>query len=227
MGDNYDGNHFEMASLATTNSSNGEKDGILKPSGVSDDMNLSSISSPCSTFCALLKAYASYGARYAPKFFWTLAIVCIIIPSYYIIADVFFNPTEKFGDIEHDYSNINIQSNFDLQMKNIDHWCLKGDNDSCKCEDPTQPAPRQEYRSWSNAHAGNMKQVTDMIEQDLSSPDIAFLGASVIEKMDGRWFGDITLPGLNGVAEIFEKHFSGKDDSMTAVALGIAADTVR
>ena len=187
MGDNYDdaangGDHLEMAPLTTAKNDRNdvENDGLLKSSGVSDDMTLPSIGSTCSTFCALLKAYASYGAIYAPRFCWTLAIFGLFIPSYYIIADVFFNPIEKFGDIQHDYSNINIQSNFDLQMKNIDHWCLKGGNDSCRCEDPTHPAPRQEYRRWSDAHAGNVKQIADMIEQDLSSPDIAFLGGSVI-----------------------------------------------
>lgn len=225
MGETYDGSvsdgdHLEMASLtATKNVTDNEES-----RGVSGDVHLASISSPCSNFFALLQAYASYGVYYAPRVCFTIAIIGLIVPSYYIVADVFFNPTEHFGDIQHDYSNLNIQSNFDSQMRNIDHWCLKGGNDSCQCEDPTQPAPRLEYRRWSNAHAGNMMQIENMIKQDFASPDIAFLGASVIEKMDGRWFGDITQQGLNEVAGIFEKHFSGKENSMTAVALGIAAD---
>jgi len=63
-----------------------------------------------------------------------------------------------------------------------------------------------------------------MIEQGISSPEIAFLGGSVVEKMDGRWFGDVTLAGLDTVADIFSKHFSGNEGGMTAAALGVAAD---
>ncbi|OEU13380.1 hypothetical protein FRACYDRAFT_188800 [Fragilariopsis cylindrus CCMP1102] len=178
----------------------------------------------CNSLWALARAYVSYVWHYAPCLCWTVSIFALLIPTYLIITDVFFNKTEHFGEIKNDYSNINSLSNFDLKMKDIGHWCLKGDNDSCRCEDPTIPQPRNEFRSWSNAHAGNVQLITDMIEQGMSSPEIAFVGGSAVEKMDGRWFGDISLTGLNDVANIFDKHFSGIDGSMTAAALGIAAD---
>ena len=221
MKDNDDGLAVEMAPL----SKNGDQDGILKAKkGVSDRMNPNVAQHSCNSLWALARAYVSYVWHYAPCLCWTVSIFALLIPTYLIITDVFFNKTEHFGEIKNDYSNINSLSNFDLKMKDIGHWCLKGDNDSCRCEDPTIPQPRNEFRSWSNAHAGNVQLITDMIEQGMSSPEIAFVGGSAVEKMDGRWFGDISLTGLNAVASIFDKHFSGIDGSMTAAALGIAAD---
>lgn len=213
-----DGGNVEMAPLTATKKVEDSEE-LVK--GVSGDRNLA----PISNFFNLLLAYASYGIHYAPRVCLTLAIFGLIVPSYYIIAESFFNPIEHFGDIEHDYSNLNIQSNFDSQLRNIDYWCLQGDNNSCQCEDPTQPAPRFEYRRWTNAHAGNVMQIENMIKQDFPSPDIAFLGGSVIERMDGRWFGNFAEEGgLNDVRNIFEKRFNGKDGALSAVALGIAAD---
>jgi len=218
MRDNNDSLAIEMASLSK-NQNESEKDGILKTS-----LNPNVTQSSCSSLWVLLTSYVTYTWQYAPKICWTLSILAILFPSYLIVVDVFFNPTDNFGFISNDYTNINLQSNFDLKMKDIDHWCLKGNNDSCRCEDPTYPAPRNEFRSWSNAHAGNVQLITDMIEQGISSPEIAFLGGSVVEKMDGRWFGDVTLAGLDTVANIFSKHFSGTEGGMTAAALGVAAD---
>ena len=216
---------LEMTSL--TAEVTAEKDNLIddKPPVELNGL-FSDLCSLCSNFFAFVKAYVSYAAQYTPTAFWFISIICLVIPSYFIIVDVFFNPIETFGVIEEDYSNINIQSDFDSAIKKISHWCLKGDNESCRCGDPTQPFPRSEYRRWSNAHAGNVMEIQDAIKQDLASPDIAFLGGSVVEKMDGRWWGDITAKGLDEISNVFETHFSGKDGSMTAVALGIAADTV-
>jgi hypothetical protein len=223
MKDNDGGLAVEMAPLRNGDPE-GEKHGILKPKKGVSDMNPNVAQHSCNSLWALATAYVSYVWEYAPWMCWTLSIFALLIPTYLIITDVFFNKTEHFGEIKNDYSNINSLSNFDLKMKDIGHWCLKGDNDSCRCEDPTIPQPRNEFRSWSNAHAGNVQLITDMIEQGMDSPEIAFVGGSVVEKMDGRWFGDVSLTGLNDVANIFDKHFSGKNGSMTAAALGIAAD---
>jgi hypothetical protein len=220
-------NGLEMASLTTTNGSNGyannlDMDGLLKKNEPAQSL-------PCSSFCAFLCAYAAYTCEYAPRFCLTIAIVALIIPSYLLVMGLFANPTEHFGVIPHDYTG--IQSKYDFTVKDIDHWCLKGDNDSCQCEDPLQPSPRSEFRAWSRAFAGNVKQINDMLEEDLSNPDIAFLGGSVVEMMDGKWFGTREDERLKKVAKTFNKHFSNLegtgDDSLTAIALGIAGDTVR
>jgi len=124
-----------------------------------------------------------------------------------------------------------MQSQYDFSIKDIDHWCLKGDNDSCQCEDPLQPTPRSEIRAWTKAHWGNVQQINNLVEEDLPDPDIAFFGGSVVEKMDGKWFGTKEDPRLKGLTKTFNKHFTNldgdatDDDSLTAVALGVAGDT--
>lgn len=74
--------------------------------------------------CGLLKlccAYISYACDYAPKFCWGVGIVALLIPAYFLVMAVFFNPTEHFGMV-HDYSEINSQ--YDLTVGKIDHWCV-------------------------------------------------------------------------------------------------------
>jgi hypothetical protein len=202
---------------------------------IREDSNLNVIlgNSPapdCSTFCAFVFAYITYTCQYAPRLCWTLSIIALLIPSYLLIFGVFFNPTEHFGVIEHDFTN--IKSLYDFTMKDIDHWCIKGDNDSCQCEDPLQPEPRAEYRAWPRSHLGNIQQIADLMEEGLSNPDIAFLGGSIVEKMDGKWFGNKEDNRLQRLKKIFNKNFSNldresnSDDALTAIALGIAGDTV-
>jgi len=67
--------------------------------------------------------------------------------------------------------------------------------------------------------------VNKMIK-DSKNPDIAFLGASVVEEMDGRWFGNSHDEDLNRLEKLFNKNFK-KDQGaeLDAVALGIAGDT--
>ena len=136
-----------------------------------------------SNLAALVRAYLTYIRVHQPGMFWTIACLLLLVPTTLLILDLVDNPLEEFGVIAHDYSTINLQSNFDHTMKDIDHWCLKGDNDSCRCEDPTLPAPRNEFRRWSNAHAGNVAMIEDLLTQGVSEPDIAFLGGTVVEKM--------------------------------------------
>lgn len=64
--------------------------------------------------------------------------------------------------------------------------------------------------------------------QDHQNPDIAFLGASVVEEMDGRWFGNSRDEDLNRLDKLFNKNFKkGEGAELDAIALGIAGDTVR
>jgi hypothetical protein len=183
------------------------------------------------TLLELLFAYVSYTCDYAPKLCWTVGIILLLVPAYLLIMGVLANPTEHFGEIKHDFST--IQSVYDFKLKDIDHWCLKGDDNSCRCEDPLQPAPRAEFRAWGKAHGGNVDMIGKLEEADMLSPDIAFLGGSVVEKMDGKWFGGESDQRLRDVARAWAKHFTSVDneastaDAPTAVALGIAGDTVR
>ncbi len=237
------GTILEMAPLHGGSNVNGsasgptsvlEQAGLLKPGGP-PSMNSSANGdfrlNCCSPLVSLIFAYIIYTCDYAPKTCWTIGLVLLLISSYLLIAGVLANPTEHFGVIRHDYSN--IQSQYDFQIKDIDHWCLKGDNDSCLCQDPLQPTPRNELRAWTKAHAGNVETVNTMIEKGMTNPDIAFLGGTVVEVMDGKWWGVKENPRLKEVARIFDSYFNNLDggttdeDALTAVSLGIAGDTVR
>jgi hypothetical protein len=100
-------NGSEMAPLNLDHSSQGELDVSTKARG-----------SSCSlvTLCC---AYSSYFCEYAPRFCLTFAVIALVIPSYFLIMGVFFNPTEHFGVIN-DYTNVNSQ--YDLTVGKIDHW---------------------------------------------------------------------------------------------------------
>ena len=165
-------------------------------------------------------AYCTYLCDFAPKCCFILGIVAIVIPAYMLVMAVFLNPTEHFGEITNDYHNYaDITSRYDFDIKNIDHWCLKGGDDGCRCEDPLQPQSRAQFRTWTKAHEANIDDVNKIVEQGRNI-DVAFLGESVIEEMDGRWMGDKTNDNLKRLAKLFTKNFGDR-----AVALGVAGDT--
>lgn len=72
---------------------------------------------PCVRLCC---AYIAYACDYAPKFCFTLGMVALLVPMYFLIVAVFFNPTEHFGVVPNDYSGITSQ--YDLTVGKIDHW---------------------------------------------------------------------------------------------------------
>lgn len=210
-----------------------EEAGMLKPGGPSSSSSNGDIQlNCCSPLGSLICAYIIYTCDYAPRTCWTIGILLLLISSYLLIVGVLANPTEHFGVIQNDFSD--IQSMYDFKMKDIDHWCLKGDNDSCpQCQDPLQPTPRNHMRIWTKTQAGNVETVNRMVDAGMGNPDIAFLGGTVVEAMDGKWFGNMENPHLKEVAKFFDSHFSHLDnestdeDKLTAVSLGIVGDTVR
>jgi hypothetical protein len=172
---------------------------------------------------SLCCAYCTYTCEYAPRFCLALGCIGIIVPVYFLVMSA-LNPTEQFGVIKNDYTD--VQSKYDLNVGKIDHWCLQGDNDSCRCEDPLQPQARAEFRKWTSAHNSNKDLVSKLVQEN-RNPDIAFVGASVVEEMDGRWFGNARDTDLQRLEKLFAKNFDkAHDASLDAVALGIAGDTV-
>jgi hypothetical protein len=181
-------------------------------------------SKPSYSILELVCAYCSYTCEYAPRCCLFLGVVALLAPAYFLVMAVFLNPTEHFGVIANDYTG--ITSRLDLSIGKVDHWCLKGDNDSCRCEDPLQPQARGEFRLWTKAHQANVELVQGAVGS-ARSIDIAFLGGSVVEEMDGRWFGKSRNEKLSQLAQIFDQNFSKeKGGSIDGLALGIAGDTV-
>ncbi len=166
--------------------------------------------------------------------------VCVCLASPFILwfvvilINATLNPMEEFGVIKHDFSNIGvnepdfslIRSEFDLMMGKIDHWCLNGGNE-CMCEDPLTPQSRSKYEAWVDVHKRNKRQIVAYKDSDLL--DVAFLGESLVEEMDGRWLGRDDSDELKAIGKVFAKRFNKPKhpENMQGVALGIAGDTVR
>ena len=86
------------------------------------------------------------------------------------------------------------------------------------------PIPRASWPTWMASHKENRKLVKEFTDQG-KSIDVAFLGESLIEEMDGRWMGKAP-ENLASVAKLFRKHFTKEKSGIQGVALGIAGDTV-
>mmetsp|Transcript_15198 Transcript_15198/g.36486 ORF Transcript_15198/g.36486 Transcript_15198/m.36486 type:complete len:485 (+) Transcript_15198:106-1560(+) len=65
-----------------------------------------------------------------------------------------FNPFEA-AHIFHDYTS--VTSMYDLSLGSIDHWCLRGDDNSCRCEDPLVPMSKRSSHKWDQQHTENIK----------------------------------------------------------------------
>jgi lysophospholipase L1-like esterase len=78
----------------------------------------------------------------------------------------YHNPT-----ILHDWSA--AESAFDLKLGGIDHWCLRGGDDACRCEDPLVPSARSEAKSWGSAHGRNKQAAADAVQRILAAQTAA------------------------------------------------------
>ena len=150
-----------------------------------------------------------------------------------------------------DYSA--IKKIYDLSLSKVDHWCIRGDNDSCRCEDPLEAEiPRaDDFKAWTAAHKANVADVNlyraiygsapTKIDVATGKPrppiDVAFLGESVVEAMDGRWLGKKIVratgekEGQEGkkpdIGKVFERFFrKEKGGPLEGLALGIVGDYV-
>ena len=64
------------------------------------------------------------------------------------------NPFEA-AHISHDYTT--ITSKYDLTLGSIDHWCLVGDDNNCRCEDPLEPMSKRGSHKWDEQHKENVR----------------------------------------------------------------------
>lgn len=182
----------------------------------------------------VVSAYCNYFCYQYPVLCTCFALSFILL-FVVILVNATLNPTEEFGVIKQDFSEIgvkehditNIRSEFDLKMGKIDHWCLNGGNERCRCEDPLMPQSRSQYKAWVNIYKKNKQQIVAYKDSDLL--DVAFLGESLVEEMDGRWLGRDDSDELKAIGKIFAKRFKKqkRPENLEGVALGIAGDTVR
>lgn len=78
-----------------------------------------------------ITAYISLCCYYHPWFCSALA-ASVGLVLLLTLVNLVFNPVHEYGHTYHDHSN--IHSKYDLNMSQIDHWCLGGGNTNCMCE---------------------------------------------------------------------------------------------
>jgi hypothetical protein len=162
---------------------------------------------PFGGLCHLISAHLSYLCFAYPKCCGCFAcIVALVMVTGLIVNTI--NPTLQYGIVPHDWTT--IKSAYELDIAKVDHWCLGGGNDGCRCEDPLVPASRVELRSWSEAFKENKRQIARYMDDPLlmADLDVAIIGESAIEEMDGRWMGRRPDDQLRTIGVTFKNHFS-------------------
>ena len=96
------------------------------------------------------------------------------------------NPFEA-ARIEHDYTS--ITSKYDLTLGYIDHWCLHGDDNTCRCDDPLEPSSRRSNPKWEGQHKENCKVAQAAVVASLSNPYGDFGGGGYPggQYLDDNW----------------------------------------
>eukprot|EP00546_Thalassionema_frauenfeldii_P014614 CAMPEP_0178930140 /NCGR_PEP_ID=MMETSP0786-20121207/21046_1 /TAXON_ID=186022 /ORGANISM="Thalassionema frauenfeldii, Strain CCMP 1798" /LENGTH=700 /DNA_ID=CAMNT_0020606587 /DNA_START=294 /DNA_END=2396 /DNA_ORIENTATION=- len=169
---------------------------------------------------SLVSAHCRYLCYMYPRCCGCVSVGTVALVMFFLIG-LILDPKDTYGVIKNDYTN--IQSEYDLSLGKIDHWCLKGDDMSCRCEDPLEPQSRMEFKTWVNAHNENKKSVEAYVESEMV--DVAFIGESIVEEMDGRWMGRTQGDDLKGIEKSFKRQFKRTKSGFEGVALGIAGDT--
>ena len=129
------------------------------------------------------------------------------------------------ASIHHDWTG--ISSSMDLRLGKVDHWCLDGGDDGCRCQDPLQPMSRPEQRGWGSAHHQNVKLIRAYLAEEVEAYDESSYSKNPgNEGSDANWWEaetDYVDDWGNGVEEEMDKYdldvvFVG--DSITELRAG-------
>lgn len=209
--------HLEMAPLNLDHLTMGQLDVLTSSSVKKQSESNTTLISPLH----YIQGLCLYCAYAHPRI-CSCMVMAMIISVIFFLSFSIMNPTFYLGEIQQDLTN--IKSSFDLQLGQIDHWCLAGGDNSCRCEDPLVPTERGEFKPWTIAHAANKQQLQ---QQSGGVVDVAFLGESLVEEMNGRWMGRTNGAQLQTMRTMFQNKFTRNSSGVEGIALGIAGDTVR
>lgn len=134
-----------------------------------------------------------------------------------------FRQPVKRNKLYHDYSKIDMDYNF--KASQIDHWCLYGGDDSCSCDDFTEPLNRYAKKDWIETHDRNVKLIDPKKQYD-----VVFYGDEVTEGWNGRWLGRSMIPPSDAaqIRQFFNETFTKTGGGeFEGVALGLMGDVVR
>lgn len=177
------------------------------------------------SLCSLISAHLSYLCWAYPGVCGCLACIMMFVCMSALVTEM-VNPKQQFGVVQHDWTT--VSSIYELDAGKIDHWCLGGGNEGCRCEDPLVPTSRAELRSWTEAYKDNKAMIEKYMDDHLvmADLDVAIVGESAVEEMDGRWLGKHRTDELRNIGTIFKNHFrKDKGAPVEGVALGIAGDS--
>lgn len=187
------------------------------------------------------KACATIMAHSHPRL-CGMGIVIGILFIVWILVSTIFNPTLTINDFHDIMDFSSIHSTFDLELGQIDHWCLHGGNDACPCEDPLIPTSRSNndaswwIKTWQlnqQAVQQQQQQQAILLRQENNNNNrhhhddllqVVIIGDSLVEEMNGRWMGRTKgIVQLEQLQTLFNQTFA----NLTVLTLGIAGDTVR
>jgi lysophospholipase L1-like esterase len=164
---------------------------------------------------ALIMAYASYYRGITAS----LLAACFILLVVISLDALTSHAHSKFHHLSKDYSS--IPSLYELKMAHIDHWCLQGGDNDCKCNDPTVPLSREEVKGWTKTHVVNKLQ-----SQQNTNWDVVLLGDEFVQDFTGRILNQPTAD-LKNVYKYWNATFTlDGGESVDGVALGISGDSI-
>jgi hypothetical protein len=186
------------------------------PVGSSNSNGPSQMSQRIDQFLTLVRLYMEM----YPKV--TMAVAGVV--GLILMKLLFFRPRGQTLYIPPHLKNHygDLQSYYDLKMSKIDHWCLRGGDDNCRCDDPTEGVSREEVNGWMVSFQQN-KQVAKDAPKDL---DVVFLGDDFTQAWTGKSLLKPLLGG-NQIAKSFNQTFQrSRGAFVDGLPLGISGDSV-
>lgn len=130
------------------------------------------------------------------------------------------------GSRQRSHSQTHVTKWNDLDLADIQNWCLQPNVTTCKCANPLQPTHRHGHKTWSEAHHDNIQFARNNVPK--KSPfrelDVVFFGDSITEGWRGSSFGqksDKKQENVRVFEDLFDMDYGGEYDGL---ALGIAGD---
>lgn len=118
----------------------------------------------------------------------------------------------RFGD---------VQSYYDLKVARIDHWCLQGGDDGCRCQDPTVPESKEDNKRWYALYEKNKR----LASNPPSNLDVVFLGDQFVQAWTGEFYKGPVYGGEE-IQHAFNRTFHRAEGGLVdGIALGIDGDT--
>jgi hypothetical protein len=118
-----------------------------------------------------------------------LLVSFLILIIYGLLSLSYFTSNnQSIGVIKYDFTNVHSVLDFDISK--VDHWCITGGDEKCRCEDPLHASPKMS-KQWIQAHEADKTMIHSLSSK--RDVDVVFVGQSVVEVLNGRVRGtDLT-----------------------------------